>query len=98
MDEKAVVIQNHLLKGMPGREIKFHHSGVGALYKFRIEGEPTHWFYVNYELVSDSEPVVLVNLINIYKAVEKLNGATKSMRVLLSREGLRDVDENFARR
>ena len=98
MDEKAVVIKNHLLKGMPGREISFRHSGVGDLYKFRIEGEPTHWLYLNYELVSDSEPVILVNLINIYRVVELLSGAEMSKWIYLSSEGLREVDEYFAKR
>jgi hypothetical protein len=97
MDERAVAIRNHLLKGVPGREISYQYAGVGGLHKFRIEGEPTHWLYVSYELESDSEPVTLVNFLNSYNVMETLNSATKSKWLFMTREELREVDENFAK-
>jgi hypothetical protein len=46
MNENAAVIQTHLLTRFLGREIFASHKGIGSLYTFRVDGEPTHWFYV----------------------------------------------------
>jgi len=64
MDEKTRAIQYHLLKGMEGSQIQYQHNG--GLHKYRIEGNhPNHWLYVAEELVDDSSPVILINIINI---------------------------------
>ena len=97
MNENAAVIQTHLLTRFLGREIFASHKGIGSLYRFRVDGEPTHWFYVSYELVSDSAPLVLINLINIHRVAERLNAATQSKWLFMSRDGLYEVDENFAK-
>jgi hypothetical protein len=77
MDEKTQAIANQILKGMPMRSMQYQYAG--DLHRFRIEGEgPTHWLYVSRELVEDSEPVILINLINIYHVVDTLKKAAKS--------------------
>ncbi len=96
MDEKAQVIKNQLLNGMPGRNIEYQFSG--ELHKFRIEGKaPTHWLYVSRELVDDSEPVILLNLVNVYHIVDTLNKADRSKWLFMGHNGIREVDENFAK-
>ncbi len=97
MDEKIEAIRNHILKGIPDRAIQYKHSGRYGLHKFRIEGgEPTHWLYISDEVVDDSEPVVLINLINIYHIVETLSQAEQSKWLYLSSNGIEEVDNNFA--
>jgi len=96
MDENARAIQEHILKGMPGRKIQYQRSG--GLHKYRIEGNaPTHWLYVSEELVDDSEPVILINIVNDYTIVDTLNKAEKSKWLFLSQDGVREVDENFSK-
>lgn len=96
MEEKAQVIKNKLSNGMPGRSIRYQFSG--QLYKFRIDGkETTHWLYVSRELMDDSEPVILVNLVNIYHIIEILNKAEESKWLFMDCDGIREVDENFAK-
>jgi hypothetical protein len=96
MNENARAIQEQILKGMPGRKIQYQRSD--GLHKYRIEGNsPTHWLYVSEELVDDSEPVILINVVNVYKIVDTLNKAEKSRWLYLSRDGIREVDENFSK-
>lgn len=96
MNEKAQVIKNKLLEGMPGCSIQYQFSG--DMHKFRIEGKaPTHWLYVSRNLVDDSEPVILLNLVNVYHIVDTLNKSVKSKWLFMSHNGLREVDENFAK-
>ena len=96
MNEKAQAIENQILKGMPGWQIKYQYAG--HLHKFRIEGkDSTHWLYVSRELLDDSEPVILINLVNIYHIVDTLNKAKKSKWLFMGYDGLREVDENFAK-
>jgi len=96
MDEKAQVIEDKILKGMPGRSIQYQFSG--GLHKFRIEGQPhIHWLYVSRELVDDSEPVILVNLMNVYRIVDTLNQANRSKWLFMAGDGIREVDEHFGK-
>jgi hypothetical protein len=95
MVERAYAIQNHIRKNMPERQVQYRHGS--SVHTFRIEGQPTHWLYVSRELIHDSEPVTLINFVNIYHIVETLNAATKSKWLFLSSEGLSEVDENFTK-
>lgn len=96
MDEKVETIQNHILKGMAGRSIQYLHAG--GFHKFRIENDgPTHWLYLSEVVVEDSEPVILVNLINIYHIVDTLTQADSSKWLFLDTNGIREVDENFTK-
>ena len=98
MDEKIEAIRAHILEGMPDRAIQYKHSGRYGLHKFRIEGgEPTpHWLYVTDQVVDDSEPTVLIDLIDNYHIVETLNQAKQSKWLYLSSNGIEEVDDNFA--
>lgn len=96
MDEKVEAIKNHVLKGMPGRSIRYQYAN--GFHKFRIEGErPTHWLYFSEVVVDDSDPVVLINLINIYHIVDTLVQADSSKWLFLQTSGIQEVDENFAK-
>lgn len=98
MDKKVRAIKNYLFKGMPGRSIEYQYSGSHELHKFRIVGKkPTHWFYISREVVDDSEPVVLINLINIYHVIDTFNAAKESKWLFLESNGIREVDENFTK-
>ena len=98
MDKKISAIKNHLLKGMTARIIEYQYSGSHELHKFRIEGEkPTHWFYISREVVDDSEPAVVINLINIYHVIDTFNAAKESKWLFLESNGIREVDENFTK-
>ena len=94
MVERAYAIQNHIQKYMPERQVQYQRGN--RAHMFRIDGQPTHSLYVSRELMHDSEPVLLINLINIYHIIETLSAATKPKWLLMSNEGLREVDENFA--
>ncbi len=97
MNGKIEAIRNHILKGMPGRVIEYKHSGRYGLHKLRIEGrEPTHWLYVSNQVVDDSEPTVLIDLIDNYHIVETLNQAEQSKWLYLFSNGIEEVDDNFA--
>ncbi len=97
MDEKIEAIRDHILEGMPDRAIQYKHSGRYGLHKFRIEGgEPTHWLYVSDQVVDDSTPTVLINLIDNYHIVETLNQAEQPKWLYLSSNGIEEVDDNFA--
>ena len=95
MEENIEVIQSHILKGMPDRSIQYQRGG--GLHKFTLEGDgPTHWLYFSEEVVDDSDPVILINLINIYHVVDTLNQADSSKWLFLGTNGIREVDDNFA--
>ena len=96
MSEKIDAIKNHLLKGMPGRNIEYLEAS--GFHKFRIEGDgPTHWLYMSEESVGDSESVVLINLLDNYHIVTTLNQSTNSKWLYLSDNGVSEVDENFTK-
>ncbi len=96
MDENARTIQEKILKGIPRCKIQYQRSG--GFHKYRIEGEAlTHWLYVSEEFVDDSEPVILINLVNVYKIVDTLNNSEESKWLFLSHDGIREVDENFTK-
>jgi DNA-binding protein YbaB len=96
MDEKIEAIQSEILSGMPDRNVQYQNAG--GLNKFRMEGQgPTHWLYISEELVEDSESIILINLINIYSIVDTLNKANHSKWLYLETNGVREVDENFAK-
>jgi hypothetical protein len=96
MEEKIEAIESHILKGLPDSHIEYLHAG--GLHKFRIQSQnPTHWLYLSDELVEDSEKAVLVNLININHIVDRFSLAPESKWLFLGHDGLREVDENFAK-
>ena len=96
MDEKINAIKNHLLKGMSG--INVHYQHANELHKFRIESDgPTHWLYVSEVVVDDSKPIILINLINIYHIINTLIQADNSKWLYLESNGIREVDDNFAK-
>lgn len=96
MDERIETIKDKILEDMPNRKILYQFSN--GFHKFRIEGEgPTHWLYVSRELVSDCEPVILLNLVRIYRIAESFNNATDSLWLFWSSDGIQKVDENFTK-
>ena len=96
MNGNIKAIRNHLLKGMPGRNIEYKHAN--SFHKFKIESDsPSHWLYLSEEVVDDSEPVILINLINIYKIVETLSNAVESKWLYLGSNGIKEVDEDFTK-
>jgi len=96
MDDKVAAVRSFLLKGMPGSRVEHEHAR--GLHKFRIEGHaPTHWLYLSEELVEDSEPAFLVNSITKNRIIDHLNQSQKSTWLFLGHDGLRTVDEKFAK-
>ena len=96
MNEKILTVKNHIQKGMPDRNIEYQNAG--GLYKFKIKSDgPTHWLYLSEEVVDDSDAVVLINFINIYHIVENLAQADSSKWLFMETQGIREVDENFAK-
>ena len=96
MNQNIEAIRNHLLRGLVGSSIEYKNSS--GCHKFRIESSnPTHWLYISHEVVDDSEPVILINLINIYKIVESFIEANESKWLYLGSTGIKEVDEHFTK-
>jgi len=96
MNQNIDAIRNHLLSGLTGSSIEYQISS--GCHKFRIENSnPTHWLYVSHNIVDDSEPVILINLINIYKIVETFAKAKESKWLYFGSNGIKEVDENFTK-
>jgi hypothetical protein len=96
MSEKIDAIRNHILKGMPGRNIK--HRCNNGFHTFRIEDDgPKYWLYISEETISDFEIVVIINFINSYHIIETFNQSENSKWLYLSDNGVKEVDEYFTK-
>jgi len=96
MSEKIDAIKDHILERMPRRSIEYLNES--GFHKFRIVGDgSTHWLYMGEEIVDDSESVVLINFINIYRVVETFNQSENTKWLYLSGNGVREVDKNFTK-
>lgn len=91
MDEKIEAVSNKLRRDMPQRTVAY--AFTADLHKFRIDGgRHTHWLAISRELVADSSPIILINLLNIYQVVETMNHAAESRRLLLTDNGIQETD------
>ena len=96
MEEKITAIKSQIVRGMPGNSIEYQYSD--SLHKFKIRrNETTHWLYVSEEVIEDSPPVVLINYINIYHIADTLNNSENSKWLFLESNGIREVNESFAK-
>ncbi len=94
MDEKIEAIKNKILERLPSRQLQYMPSG--GLHQFRIEGaEPIHWLYFSDVLVADSGVGALIDLTN--EVLKTLDRAQTSKGLFLSRHGVREVDQHFAK-
>lgn len=98
MNEKIELVLAQLRKGFPGQKI--HYQSADDTHKFRIETPMlTHWLYISQEFIEDNENVIILNLINgAYKIVDMFKRAKSSKRLLLTNDGLKEVNEDFCKR
>jgi hypothetical protein len=95
MNEKIEQILAQLRKGFPGKPI--HYQSTVNIHIFRIvTPKLTHWLYVSQEFIEDNEKEIILNLFNsAYKIIDMFKMAKSSKRLLLTNDGVKEVNEDY---
>ena len=96
MDDKIGSILNKIKSDFPEKKITYHFAN--ELHTFRIEGKSaTHWLYIDRDYVDDADETDLINLINQCGIIDILRESKKSKWLYLYDNGVREVNDNFAK-
>ena len=99
MKENAAIVAAQLQKGLPGRVVTYDYISSLEVYRFRIkESKTTHWLYISKEFMEDHERVWIINMLwSVYHLSDIYKDAKTTKRLLLTNDGIKEVDENYCK-